>query len=110
MSTLTSSICGDETYIKVNGKWHYFFIIDTLKGYYHHVSPNRDTIAAIKANMILQIQGDSRDLNMVFDGNPIYLLAQHFFAIHGIHFDVTQVIGLTNDDPVSAEHRPLAGY
>jgi putative transposase len=46
-------------------------------------------------------------LNMVFDGNPIYLLAQHFFASHGIHFDVTQVIGLTNDDPVSEEYRPL---
>jgi putative transposase len=44
---------------------------------------------------------------MVFDGNPIYLLAQHFFASHGIHFDVTQVIGLTNDDPVSEEYRPL---
>ena len=29
---LTSSICGDETYVRVNGKWHYvFFIFDTLK-------------------------------------------------------------------------------
>lgn len=39
---LTSSICGDETYIKVNGKWHYvFFIIDTVKKIItsHHLSP-----------------------------------------------------------------------
>jgi len=35
------------------------------------------------------------------------LLAQHWFAQHGINFDVTQVIGLTNDDPVSKEFRPL---
>lgn len=41
------------------------------------------------------------------DGNPIYLPAQHFFAQHGIHFDVHQVMGLTNEDPVSKEYRPL---
>ncbi|CDI40338.1 Transposase (fragment) [Tepidanaerobacter acetatoxydans Re1] len=35
------------------------------------------------------------DLTLVFDGNPIYVLAQHFFAQHGIYFDVKQVIGLT---------------
>jgi transposase-like protein len=109
---LTSSICGDETYIKVNGKWHYvFFIFDAIKKIItsHHVSPNRDTIAAIKAidDTLSKYKEIPEDLNMVFDGNPIYLLAQHFFASHGIHFDVTQVIGLTNDDPVSAEYRPL---
>ncbi|WP_420834485.1 hypothetical protein [Caloranaerobacter azorensis] len=47
------------------------------------------------------------DLNFVVDGNPIYLLVQHFFATHDINFDVTQVIRLTNDDPVSKEYRPL---
>lgn len=110
--SLTSSICGDETYIKVNGKWHYvFFIIDTIKKIItsHNVSPNRDTIAAIKAidDTLSKYKEIPEDLNLVFDGNPIYLLAQHFFASHGIHFDVTQVIGLTNDDPVSTEFRPL---
>lgn len=109
---LTSSICGDETYVRVNGKWHYvFFIFDTLKKIItsHHVSPNRDTIAAIKAidDTLSKYKEIPEDLNMVFDGNPIYLLAQHFFASHGIHFDVTQVIGLTNDDPVSKKYRPL---
>ena len=109
---LTSSICGDETYVRVNGKWHYvFFIFDTLKKIItsHHVSPNRDTIAAIKAidDTLSKYKEIPEDLNLVFDGNPIYLLAQHFFASYGIHFDVTQVIGLTNDDPVSTEFRPL---
>jgi putative transposase len=109
---LTSSICGDETYIKVNGKWHYvFFIFDTIKKIItsHHVSPNRDTISAIKAidDTLSKYKEIPEDLNLVFDGNPIYLLAQHFFASHGIHFDVTQVIGLTNDNPVSEEYRPL---
>jgi len=41
------------------------------------------------------------------DGNPIYRLAQQFFYQHGIHFDLRQVIGLTNNDDVSREYRPL---
>ena len=31
---------------------------------------------------------------------PIYLLAKHYFYQQGINFDITQVIGLTNQDPV----------
>ena len=109
---LTDSICGDETYIKVNAKWHYvFFVLDTVKKIItsHHVSPNRDTVAAIKAidDTLSKYKEIPENLNLVFDGNPIYLLAQHYFARHGIYFDVTQVIGLTNDDPVSEEYRPL---
>lgn len=46
-------------------------------------------------------------MNFVVDGNPIYLLAQHFFGQHDVHFDVTQVIGLTNEDPVSTQYRPM---
>jgi len=34
-------------------------------------------------------------------------LAQHYYASQGIKFDITQVIGLTNDDEVSREYRPL---
>ena len=48
-----------------------------------------------------------QDLTFIVDGNPIYLLAQHFYAQHGIPFEVKQVIGLTNEDPVSTEYRPL---
>ncbi|MCX8074334.1 MAG: transposase [Clostridia bacterium] len=47
------------------------------------------------------------NLNFIVDGNPTYLLAQHFFASKGTKFDVTQVIELTKESPVSRECRPL---
>ncbi len=109
---LSDSFCADETYIKVNGKWQYiFFFFDAVKKIIlsYHVSPNRDTLSAIKAidDFLSKLKSIPKGLSFVVDGNPIYLLAQHFFAQHDINFDVTQVIGLTNDDPISTEHRPL---
>jgi len=109
---LSNSFCGDETYIRVKGKWHYlFFFFDSVKKIIlsYHVSPNRDTPSAIKAigDVITKLKEIPDDLMFVVDGNPIYLLAQHYFAGRGIDFDVHRVIGLTNDDPVSEEHRPL---
>lgn len=41
------------------------------------------------------------------DGYTAYKLAEQQFALHGMHFDVTQVIGLTNDDPIYTEYRWL---
>ncbi|ANB60982.1 DDE domain protein [Anoxybacillus amylolyticus] len=66
-------------------------------------------MSAIRAidDVLKKLPSIPDDLSLVVDGNPIYLLAQHFFAQHGIPFDVRQVIGLTNDDPVSEEFRPL---
>ncbi|MGG5251972.1 IS6 family transposase [Neobacillus sp. SM06] len=109
---LSDQFCGDETYIRVNGHWHYlFFFFDAVKKIIlsYPVSPNRDTVSAIRAmdDVLLKMKEIPKDLTFVVDGNPIYLLAQHFFAQHGISFDVKQVIGLTNDDPVSTEYRPL---
>lgn len=109
---LSDSICGDETYIRVNGKWHYvFFFFDAVKKIIlsYHVSPNRDTPSAIIAldDVLSKFKEIPDKLNIIVDGNPIYLLAQHFFAQHDIFFDVSQVIGLTNEDPVSKELRPL---
>jgi transposase-like protein len=109
---LSNSFCGDETYIRVSGRWHYlFFFFDAVKKIIlsYPVSPNRDTFSAVKAiDQVLQkLKAIPEDLMFVVDGNPIYILAQHFFAQHGIHFDVHKVIGLTNEDPVSKEHRPL---
>jgi transposase-like protein len=109
---LSNQFCGDETYIKVNGRWHYlFFFFDTVKKIIlsYPVSPNRDTMSAIRAidEVLWKMKEIPEDLTFVIDGNPIYLLAQHFFAQHGITFDVKQVIGLTNEDPVSTEYRPL---
>lgn len=109
---LSGSFCGDETYIRVKERWHYlFFMFDAVKKVVlsYRVSPNRDTFSAIRAidDVLKKLPSIPKDLSFVVDGNPIYLLAQHFFAQHGISFDVRQVIGLTNDDPVSEEYRPL---
>jgi len=109
---LSHSFCGDETYIKVHGKWQYiFFFFDSIKKIIlsYRVRKNRDYQSAILAvnDVLVKFKEIPQNLNLVTDGNPIYLLAQQWFAQHGISFDVTQVIGLTNDDPVSAQYRPL---
>jgi len=109
---LSDSFCGDETYIKVNGKWNYiFFFFDAVKKIIlsYRVSPNRDTKTAVKAiyDVLSKLKQIPGNLKLITDVNPIYLLAQHFFASYGISFDIIQVIGLTNEDKVSAEYRPL---
>ncbi|WP_299834310.1 DDE-type integrase/transposase/recombinase, partial [uncultured Metabacillus sp.] len=109
---LSDQFCGDETYIRVGGRWHYlFFFFDALKKIIlsYPVSPNRDTASAIRAidEVLVKMEEIPENLTFVVDGNPIYLLAQHFYAQHDISFDVKQVIGLTNEDPVSKEYRPL---
>ena len=106
------SVCGDETYVKVLGKKHYvFFIMDAIKKIItsYSIFLNRDGVSAIKAiySTLSKFRKLPENLTLIFDGNPIYVLAQHFFAQHGIHFDVKQVIGLTNKDEVSEEYRWL---
>jgi len=77
---LSNSFCGDETYLRIKGKWQYlFFFFDAIKAI-------EDTLKKIK---------NIDDLTFVVDRNPIYLLAQHFFAQNGIHFDIKQVIMIT---------------
>ncbi|WP_445677963.1 IS6 family transposase [Robertmurraya sp. FSL R5-0851] len=94
---LSDQFCGDETYIRVNGRWHYlFFFFDAVKKIIlsYPVSPNRDTATAIRAidDVLVKMKDIPKDLTFVVDGNPIYLLAQHFFAQHDIQFDIKQVI------------------
>jgi len=109
---LSDSFCGDETYVKIGGVWHYiFFFFDAVKKIIlsYRIQKHRDWKSAVLAfnDVLVKFKGIPKNLNLITDGNPIYLLAQHWFAQHDINFDVTQVIGLTNDDPVSAEFRPL---
>jgi hypothetical protein len=70
---------------------------------------NRDGASAIKAiyPTLSKFRKLPENLTLIFDGNPIYVLAQHFFAQHGTHFNVKQVIGLTSKDEVSKECRWL---
>jgi transcription elongation factor Elf1 len=71
-----------------------------------HCSYRRKKLSVIN-DVLVKLTEIPQNLNLITDGNPIYLLAQQWFAQHGIYFDITQVIGLTNDDDVSKEFRPL---
>lgn len=108
----SDSICGDETYIKIKGKWNYiFFFFDSVNKIIlsNRVQKHRDYRSAIYAlnDVLVKFKKLPDKLNLIVDGNPVYLLAQHWFAQRNIIFDITQVIGLTNDDEISAEFRPL---
>jgi transposase-like protein len=106
-------LAADETYIKVKGFKHYvWFIMDALKksilGY--QVSAARDVgpcILAMRMAFAKYREFPGKLLKFVSDGYSAYLLAQQQFSLHNMDFNVTQVFGLTNDDPVSAEFRWL---
>lgn len=103
--------CGDETYVKVLGKKAYvFFMCDVRKKIItsYKIYMKRDTFSAIDAfySVLRKFKELPESLEFVVDGNPIYKAAQQYFQLQRIFFKVTQVIGLTNDDPVSREHRP----
>ena len=109
----TNYLAADETYTKVKGSRRYvWFIMDAIKksilGY--RSSSSRDTTPCILAmrmafDKFKKFPGKA--LKFVADGYTAYKLAQQQFALHGMHFDVTQVIGLTNEDEVSTEYRWL---
>ena len=109
----TNYLSADETYTKVKGSRRYvWFIMDAIKksilGY--RSSSSRDTTPCILAmrmafDKFKKFPGKA--LKFVADGYTAYKLAQQQFALHGMHFDVTQVIGLTNEDEVSTEYRWL---
>ena len=109
----TNYLSADETYTKVKGSRRYvWFIMDAIKksilGY--RCSSSRDTTPCILAmrmafDKFKKFPGKA--LKFVADGYTAYKLAQQQFALHGMHFDVTQVIGLTNEDDVSTEYRWL---
>lgn len=108
---LNSYQCGDETYVKVLGKKAYVFFMCDVKQKIitsYRIYMKRDTFSAIDAfySVLRKFKQVPEDLEFVVDGNPIYKAAQQYFQLKRIFFKVTQVIGLTNDDPVSKEHRP----
>ena len=109
----TNYLAADETYVKIKGVTHYvWFIIDTIKrsilGY--QVSSSRDVgpcILAMRMAFDKFKEFPGKALKFIADGYNSYLLAQQQFALNDMDFDVTQVIGLTNDDPISKEYRWL---
>ena len=105
----------DETYIKVRGiKTYVWLIINaacrSIIGY--QVSDNRGVGPCILA-MRMAFQGLKKlpeNFKFIADGYSAYPLAAIEFAKkfgRDFTFQITQVIGLTNDDAVSKEHRPF---
>ena len=108
----TNTLSADETYIKVKGIRHYiWFVMDAAKksilGY--QVSDTRAVGPCILAMRMAFDKFKSfpgKALKFIADGYSAYPLATQQFAIkEDKNFDLTQVIGLTNDDAVSTEYR-----
>lgn len=110
----SSTMVGDETYIKVRGaKGFVWFIMDAVSrsilGY--RVSSQRTVGPCILAmRMALKcFKKLPAAFRFIADGYSAYVLAaQQFYLNYGkdFDFDITQVIGLANEDAVSAEFRP----
>ena len=105
----------DETYIKIRGIKTYVWLImnaatRSILGY--QVSDNRGVGPCILA-MRMAFHGLAKlpeNFKFVADGYSAYPLAAMEFAKKfgkDFTFTVTQVLGLTNDDAVSKEHRPF---
>ena len=105
----------DETYIKIRGLKTYVWLImnaatRSIIGY--QVSDNRGVGPCILA-MRMAFQGLTKlpeNFKFIADGYSAYPLAAMEFAKKfgkGFAFKITQVIGLTNGDAVSTEHRPF---
>jgi transposase-like protein len=107
----TNYLSGDETYVKVKGVKHYvWFVMDVIKksivGY--AVSSERaltPCMLAMRRAFSKYKEFPGMALKFIADGYPIYKLAQLQFALNDMAFPLTQVIGLSNDDPVSKEYR-----
>lgn len=107
-------LTADETYIKVRGiKGYIWFIMDALSrsiiGY--RVSDNRSVGPCILAmrQALKYFKKLPKHFRFIADGYSAYpLAAQEFKRKLGddFSFDITQVIGLSNDDEVSKEFRP----
>ena len=108
------TFAADETYIKVRGvKGYIWFVINAATraviGY--QVSDNRGVGPCIMAmRMAFQhIKELPKNFRFIADAYSAYpLAAQQFFRQYGdaFKFEITQVLGLTNDDAVSEEFRP----
>jgi len=112
----SDTLVGDETYTKVRGRKSYvWFIMDAVKrsvlGY--QVSESRDVgpcILTMRMAFRTFCEKLPKGFRFIADGYSAYpLAAQQFHLKYGepMRFDVTQVLGLTNEDEVSAEFRPF---
>jgi len=112
---ISDTLVADETYIKIKGiKGYVWFIMDAISrsiiGY--QVSDNRGVGPCILAMRMTfrNLKELPEKFRFIADGYSAYPLAAQQFALrekNPLKFDITQVLGLTNDDAVSAEFRPF---
>ena len=110
-----NTFVADETYIKVRGVKGFIWLImnaatRVIIGY--RVADNRGVGPCILAmRMAFQhLKELPKQFQFIADGYSAYVLAaQQFFIRQGekFKFNITQVIGLQNEDAVSAEYRPF---
>ncbi len=106
----TNYLAADETYVKIKGVTHYvWFVMDALKksilGY--QVSNTRSIgpcILAMRMAFAKFKEFPGLNLNFISDGYSVYNLAKQQFLLNDKDFNLIQVIGLTNDDPISKEY------
>jgi transposase-like protein len=109
----SDTFVADEKYIKVKGKKGFvWFVMDAISrsiiGY--RVSDNRAVGSCILAMRMAfsKIKKLPENFRFIADGYSAYPLAAQQFALreeNPLKFDITQVIGLTNEDAVSTEFR-----
>lgn len=106
---------GDETYVRVAGKYHFTFLFldpgnHQISSYY--VAAQRDVLAATAAMAeAARTLPSDQALHFVTDANPSYGAALHFLNARRQKdqpaHSLTQVLGLQNLDEVSAQYRPF---
>lgn len=107
-------LTADETYIKIRGiKGYIWFIMDAARrsiiGY--RISDNRGVGPCILSMRMAfrHLKELPKNFKFIADGYSAYPLAAQQFFVQSkgkINFDITRVIGLTNDDTVSKKFRP----
>lgn len=111
--SLESTQAGDETYIKINGKYAFTFFFITPKRRIissYHIDHSRDTLpATIAMQEAFRTVPDKQSPTLITDGNPSYPAGIHFLNDSRTDNTIThkKVIGLQNLDSVSTEFRPF---
>jgi transposase-like protein len=104
---------GDETYVKVKGKWHYvwlFICSASKKICSYNFSDNRGAKPAITTMVeALRTAKEDQKITLITDGNPSYQSGIHFINknIDNLKVILKNVIGLQeNGDDESEKYRP----
>ena len=104
---------GDETYIKIIGKWTYVWLFISSKNLVlsaYHLAHSRETLPAVVAmTEAIRTTEPQQKINFITDGNPSYLSGIHFINEKRPkelpRIEHHKVIGLQNLDKESETYR-----